>query len=109
MRSGLKVIQQAVKATVPVESGETRRNIKVRKVKGKQGRNRNSIMMEVRIAAVGALRKVSQAGKTTFYPAIVEYKFRHFMKRAFKTAGGMARKVTMTEIHAGIDREAGRN
>ena len=102
MRKGLKLIQQEVKATAPVESGETRRNVKVRSVKAKK---RGTISLEVRIKATDKLKKQSKAGKTTFYPAVVEYKFKQFMKRVFQRKGNAARSLTMSEIHLGIDRE----
>ena len=103
MRAGIKIVAAEIKATAPVESGLTKRNVKVRALKS---RRRGSIALEARIAGKGTeLYKTSKDGKTVFYPAIVEH-LRHFMKRAFHSKGEKARETTMDAIRAGILREA---
>lgn len=102
MRTGMKIIQQEAKARWPKVSGETRRGIKVRALK----RSTKRIAVEVRIRTSSTLKKITQAGKAVFYPAIVEYKFKHILKKAFQTKGKAARNAAMQAIHAGIDREA---
>jgi Bacteriophage HK97-gp10, putative tail-component len=102
MRAGLKLMAAEVKAQSPVETGATRRNVKVRSLR----RRRNTISMEVRIKAVDELKRTSaKTGKTVFYPAIVEYKRRHFMRRSFDAKKEAARKLTITTIRAGVERE----
>jgi hypothetical protein len=105
MRRGLKVLKAETEAQAPVDTGETRRNVKVRAVKS---RKRGSISLEVRIKAVDALKKTTREGKEVFYPAVVEYKHDPFMKRSFDAKGNLARDVTIQELRIGIDREANR-
>ena len=106
MRAGLKVIASLVKAEAPADTGEMRRNVKVRALKS---RRRGSIGLECRIKAVDALKRTSAGtGKTVFYGAIQEYRFNDFMKRAFVAKGRLARQVMIDGIRSGIEREANR-
>jgi hypothetical protein len=106
MRAGLKVLATAVKAEVPVDTGRTSSEVKVRAVKS---RRRGSIQLEVRIEATDELRRTgAKTGKTVFYPAIVEYKGDDFMARAFASRGEAARRVTLDRLRAGVEEEARR-
>lgn len=104
MRAGLKVIAAEVKANAPVDTGRMKKAVQVRAVKS---RKRGSIALEVRIS--GKVAGLIKPGRNpVFYPAIVEYKFRQFMKRAFNSKGEAARQVTINAIRMGIEREAGK-
>jgi hypothetical protein len=106
MRKGLKLIQADAKARWGRETGETIRNIRVRAVKG---RKRGSISLEARIKTSDKLVKVSATGKRTFYPAVVEYKKKHWFKQTYDSKKGAARQVAIAEIAAGIEREASKD
>src|SRR5262249_55581126 len=70
MRDGLKVVQSEVKAEVPVDKGITKRNVVVRAV---ARRKRGVVELEVRVNPNAQTKKTSKAGKTTFYPAVVQF------------------------------------
>lgn len=106
MRAGLKIVQQGVKAEVPVDTGLTRRNVAVRAVKRKK---RGSIELEVRIKAEKGLKKLYAGGQSVFYPAVVQYGRagvapNPFMTRAFQATASRARRVTIQALKAGVDR-----
>jgi Bacteriophage HK97-gp10, putative tail-component len=106
IRAGLKVIAAEVRATAPVDTGEMKAHVKVRAVKG---RKRGSISLECRIGGSAKLKRTSpKTGKTVFYPAIVEYLKKKFMKRVFDSKGRQARQVMIDNIRSGIEREASR-
>jgi HK97 gp10 family phage protein len=115
LRKGAKRVQARVKQLAPSgPSGQVRRAIKVRA--GKRSRK-------------GTIRVNVQIGKgdfqgTTFYGAFTEYgtkrsgtghkgqrrmngqKGQHFMERAFQQEEGPTRNLIISEIQAGIEREA---
>jgi HK97 gp10 family phage protein len=109
MREGLKVMAAEVKAQVPVDTGLTKKNVRVRAVKKKR---RDEIQLEVRVGGDEELYKTSaKTGTTVFYPALVEYGRKNvppnpFMRRAFEAKGEIARQVTIDEIRAGVESEA---
>lgn len=109
MRAGLKILAAEVKAQVPVDTGATKSQVKVRAVKR---RKRGTIELEVQIVATDQLKRTSsKTGQTVFYPAIVEYgspgrPANPFMHRAYAAAGESARQETMVRLRAGIEREA---
>jgi HK97 gp10 family phage protein len=104
----MKVMADAVKAEVPVDTGLTRRNVKVRAARKKK---RGTIEIEVRVLAEGGLKKTSgRTGKTVFYPAIVQYGGKNirknpFMSRAYDRRGDAARLRTIELLKDGVNRE----
>jgi HK97 gp10 family phage protein len=113
IRAGMKVMAAGLKAEVPVDTGLTRKMVKVRatpKSKIKKGNRSTTISMETYIAADGGLKKTSKGGKTVFYPAIVEYGSRNhapnpFGHRAFSKYGNSARRTTVDLLKDGVNRE----
>lgn len=111
MRSGMKVVAEAVKAEAPVDTGTMKGAVKVRAVKR---RRRGSIELEVRILADESTRRTSaKTGKTVFYPAVVQYgtdkrPANAFMTRAYVRSGERARQTTLRELRDGVEREASR-
>ena len=103
MRNGIKVVAADVKRNVPVDTGLTKANVKVRAVKK---RKRGEIEIEVKISGdPGLYRRYAGGTKTAFYPALVEYKHSHFMRRSFVSAGPTARQVAIDEIKIGVEEE----
>ncbi len=111
MRRGLAIIKAEIEAEAPSDSGDTRRNVKVRAVKR---RKRGSIELEARIEAVDQLKRTSgKTGKTVFYPAVVQYgsdeqDANDFMTRAYDQKGEMARMVTLNKLRQGVEEQASR-
>ena len=108
MRAGLKLVQAETKSQVPVDTGLTKKNVKLRAVKK---RKRGSIALEVRVANAEGLVVHPPFGKPVFYPAIVEYGRKNrqadpFMHRSFAAKGEPARQTTLHEIRDGVEREA---
>lgn len=103
MRVGMKLMASEVKSQVPVDTGLTKANVKVRAVKK---RKRGQIEIEVKIGGDPGLYKTSAAGEKVFYPAIVEYKHNPFMRRSFTAKGEAARQVAVAAIVQGIEIEA---
>ena len=109
MRAGLAGVKSEVQSQVPVKSGLTRSQVKIRAVKRKR---RDIIELEVRIGGGESgegLIKTTKSGKRTFYPAVVEYKHDPFMRRAFEASGDAARGVTIQLLRDGVEREAERD
>jgi HK97 gp10 family phage protein len=102
IRTALKVVKAAVEAAAPVgESGNLRRSVVVRAVKG---RKRGVIALEVRIG------EGNFKGKT-YYAAFIEFGTKDipahgFMRKAFDETKDQARIIAMNEILAGVKREA---
>lgn len=113
MRAGMKVQAEGVRAEVPVDSGLTRRSVKVRATPKKRiakGSRSTTISMEVVVVAEKGLVKVTKGGKRYFYPALIEFGSRDepanpFGRRAFNRRGEAARRVTLAHLKAGVDRE----
>lgn len=113
MRAGMKVMAAAVKAEVPVDTGLTRANVKVRatpKKRIKKGQRSSTISMEVVVEANPGLVKHTKGGKRYFYPAVVEYGARNhpanpFGHRAFSRRGEAARQRTIATLKDGTNRE----
>jgi HK97 gp10 family phage protein len=114
MRAGMKLMAAAVKAEVPVDTGLTRRNVKVRATPKrliKKGDKSTTIAIEVVVEAVPGLKKTSgRTGKAVFYPAIVQYGGKHirknpFMSRAYDRRGDAARRRTIELLKDGVNRE----
>ncbi len=108
MRAGLKLVAQEMKAQVPVASGLTKANVKVRALKK---RKRNRIALEVRIGAAEGLIAHWASGMPFFYPAGIEYGDREhqpnpFGRRTYQAKGEAAKQVTMTRMLEGVEREA---
>ena len=107
IRKGMKIIASEVKANAPVKYGITKANVKTRAVKKRQ---RGNIEIEVKIGGSDdRLYKAQSDGTKVFYPAIVEYRFDPFMRRAFDTKGETARRTAMAAILKGIETEASRD
>ena len=109
MRNGMKIVKSEAETQVPVDSGLTKENIKLRALK----RKRTRIGLEVRVGTAPGLVKTSAAGKRTFYPAVVEYgakgrQANPFMRRSYVAAGTPARDTTIHDIKVGLDREVTR-
>ncbi len=109
MRVGMKTVAQETKTQVPVDTGLTKANVKVRALKK---RKRNAIGIEVRIASAPGLYKKSKIG-TVFYPAVIEYGRRGvapdpFGRRAYESKGESARQLTLQELRDGVEAEARR-
>jgi HK97 gp10 family phage protein len=107
MRAGLKVLAAEVKEQAPVDTGMMQSKVKVRAVKKAK---RDEIELEVRIAADEHTKTTSKTGKTTFYPAVIQYGREGvppdpFMTRAFNARGEDARQVTIQTIRSGTERE----
>jgi HK97 gp10 family phage protein len=102
IRDGIKVVASEVKTQVPVDTGLTKANVKVRAVKKKK---RGVIEIEVKIGGDPGLYRKTAKG-TVFYPAIVEYKKNPFMRRSFVAKAEPARQKAITEILEGVEREA---
>lgn len=100
-RSGMKIMQKAVKDESPVgETGMLKKSVKVRSAK----RSRRSFGMLVQFG------EGNFKGKS-WYAAAVEYgtskmEPRGFMRKAFDANEEKVRTHTMNEIVAGIEREA---
>jgi HK97 gp10 family phage protein len=109
MRRGLKIIKADIEATAPRETGLMAGNVKVRVLKS---RKRDRFALEVRISGKTAgLKVTTTAGKTVFYPAVVEYGHHGvapnpFMRRSFDREGPVARQVTIQAIREGVEIEA---
>lgn len=111
IRKGLKPVRAEAQRLVPVDSGLTKRSIKVR---AWPKRRRGQVALEVRTAD-------GDYQGETFYAAFVEFGHfqgpraaggrrtwvpeRPFMRPAFDNKKRAARKVAIREIHAGIARE----
>ncbi len=107
MRAGMKVMQAEVQSQVPVDTGLTKKNVKVRALK----RKRNRIAMEVRVAAAPGLITHWASGEPFFYPAGIEFgdsdhQPNPFGRRSYSSKGEAARDVTMNQMIAGVEREA---
>lgn len=114
MRAGMKVMAEAVKAEVPVDTGLTKANVKVRatpKGKIKKGQRSTTISMEVVVMPNPGLFKTSKGtGKRYFYPALVQYgsasqPANPFGTRAFNRRGEAARRKTIDMLRSGTNRE----
>ena len=108
MRSGLKLVQEEMKVQVPVDSGLTQKNIKVRALKR---RKHGVIGMEVRVASAPGLIKKGAGDRPFFYPAGIEYgdsehQPNPFGRRSYSAKGDAARDKTMTDMRSGVEREA---
>lgn len=108
IRKALKVVQKEVQSQVPIDTGLTKRNVKVRAVKK---RRRDTISIDVRVQGNESLINKTAEGKPVFYPAVVEYGREGvapnpFMRRAFEAKGAEARAMAMQDILDGIEREA---
>lgn len=107
MRKGMKIVLSEVKSEAPVDSGVLKSNLALRARKRKK---RGTIELEVRIKANDETKKTSKAGKTVFYPAIVEYGHGNappnpFMRRAYTQSGRAARDETLQALLDGVNRE----
>jgi Bacteriophage HK97-gp10, putative tail-component len=101
MRTGLKIIKREVESQVPVDTGLTKRNVKLRAVKKKK---RGTIELEVLISGKETgLTVHPRHGKPVFYPAVVEYKHNPFMRRSYTAKGEQARLVTIEALKRGVD------
>lgn len=132
IRAGLKVMRAEVIRQVPVDTGLTKKSVKL---KAWSKRRKGIIRMNVLISGgEPGLIKTSKQGNRTFYPAAVEYgvkgrkanavvrffapkakvygdgsvKPNPFMRRAFQYAGKTSRDVAIRTILEGIEREAGK-
>jgi len=103
MRSGMKLVLADARARVPVLSGLTKENLKLRAMK--RSRSRQGLLVQVKSAE--GLTKTTKAGQKFFYPAIVEHMPGHaFMRPAYDNKGPEARDTTMHELLEGTLREA---
>jgi HK97 gp10 family phage protein len=103
MRSGMKLVLADAKSRVPVLTGLTKQNLKLRAMK--RSRSKQGLLVQVKSAE--GLTKTTSKGEKVFYPAIVEYKPGHaFMRPAYDTQGPTARDKTMNELLDGTLREA---
>ena len=107
IRFGLKIIQEEMKAQVPVDRGLTRQNIKVRALK----RRSNRIGMECRVTTAPGLVAHWASGEPFFYPAGIEFgDSEHapnpFGRRSYQAKGQTARDETMIKMRDGVEREA---
>ena len=103
MRSGMKIVLADAKSRVPVLSGLTKQNLKLRAMK--RSRSKQGLLVQVKSAE--GLTKTTRKGEKVFYPAIVEYRPGHaFMRPAYDTKGPTARDKTMNELLDGTLREA---
>jgi HK97 gp10 family phage protein len=107
MRTGMKVVLAEAQALVPVLSGLTKENLKLRAGK----RSRNKTTLNVQVANAEGLTKETSEGKKFFYPAVVEWGHDNvpphpFMRPAYDTKGPEGRDKTMNELLEGTLREA---
>ena len=111
MRSGLKIMQTEMKGQVPVDSGLTQKNIKIRALKK---RKRGAVAMEVRVASAPGLVKKGAGGRPFFYPAGIEYGDsdhapQPFGRRSYASKGEASRNKAMEDMKKGVEREARNN
>jgi HK97 gp10 family phage protein len=103
MRSGMKLVLADAKSRVPVLSGLTKQNLKLRAMK--RSRSKQGLLVQVKSAE--GLTKTTKAGQKFFYPAVVEFMPGHaFMRPAFDSKGPQARDTTMRELLDGTLKEA---
>lgn len=100
MRAGMKLVESAARALAPRDSGQLAAGIKTRAARARRG----TITIEVRVGE-------GDFKGETFYGGFQEYGTKHqpahaFMKPAFETKGEAARDATLSELLAGILREA---
>lgn len=100
MRTGMKLIQQAAKEKAPVDTGLTKKGIKVRAAK----RSRKGIGIDVTIG------EGDYKGET-YYAAFLEYGTskmapKPFMRPAYDSKKAQAEQITIDEIKKIIDEES---
>lgn len=102
LRKALRPVQARVKQLAPVgETGQLKRAVKIRAARS---RRRGEIKLRVVIG------KDDFTG-TQFYSSFTEYgsskqPAQHFMRRAFDSTKDEAKRTAISEIRAGIEREA---
>lgn len=107
MRKGMKLVLAQAQAMVPVLSGLTKANLKLKAMK----RSRSRQGLNVQVANAEGLTKTTTEGEKVFYPAVVEYgDSEHpghpFMRPAYDQQGPAARDTTMRALLDGTMREA---
>ena len=111
MRAGLKIMQAEMKSQVPVDSGLTKANIKIRALRK---RKRNEVALEVRVASAPGLIKQGAGDRPFFYPAGIEFgdserQPNPFGRRSYASKAEASRDKTMMDMKNGVEREAKRN
>jgi HK97 gp10 family phage protein len=109
MRKGMKIVLSEAKKQVPVDSGLTKANIKLRVFKF---RKRDEQGLQVSVMSNPGFIRVTKAGIRYWYPAIVEFgaknrKANPFLRRTYTSMGPMARNIAMIALRDGVIREAG--
>lgn len=108
MRAAAEPVLQAAKALAPVLTGKMRDSLRIRVL---AGRHMASGKLRGIAGAVVETGKRSQLGIAEddpyFYPAVVEYRHKSFLRAGLDQARGQAFATAAREIRAGILREVG--
>jgi HK97 gp10 family phage protein len=135
-RKGAKLFADEIRAHTPVKSGKLKKTVKVRTSKGPRGAKKQ-IAMAVLVGQAGAGDDKSGGGKPAWYAYLQEKGFtigkrirkagktvgytptgkrnsvgkvpgKFFVRHALKSKETSARELVVSEILAGVEREAGK-